>query len=55
MSTQTDVIIIGVGAVGLSVLTPSDFIVSVFMGGRFSIWMEKQGQQAAREIAELLN
>ncbi len=26
-------------------------VVSVFMGGRFSIWMEKQGQQAAREFA----
>jgi monoamine oxidase len=26
-------------------------VVSVFMGGRFSIWMEKQGQQAAHEFA----
>jgi monoamine oxidase len=26
-------------------------VVSVFMGGRSSIWMEKQGQQAAREFA----
>jgi len=26
-------------------------LVTVFMGGRFSIWMEKQGQQAAREFA----
>ena len=26
-------------------------VVTVFMGGRFSIWMEKQGQQAAREFA----
>jgi len=26
-------------------------VVSVFMGGRFSIWMEKQGQQATREFA----
>ena len=26
-------------------------VVTVFMGGRFSIWMEQQGQQAAREFA----
>ncbi len=26
-------------------------VVSVFMGGRFSAWMEKQGQQAAHEFA----
>jgi monoamine oxidase len=26
-------------------------VVSVFMGGRFSIWMETQGQQAAHEFA----
>jgi len=26
-------------------------IVSVFIGGRFSIWMEQQGQDAAREFA----
>ena len=26
-------------------------VVSVFMGGRFSIWMEQQGQQAAHEFA----
>jgi len=26
-------------------------VVTVFMGGRFSIWMEKQGQQAAQEFA----
>jgi monoamine oxidase len=26
-------------------------VVSVFMGGRFSIWMEKQGQQVAHEFA----
>ena len=26
-------------------------VVSVFMGGRFSSWMEKQGQQAAHEFA----
>jgi monoamine oxidase len=26
-------------------------VVSVFMGGRFSTWMEKQGQQAAHEFA----
>lgn len=26
-------------------------VVSVFMGGRFSIWMEQQGQQAAQEFA----
>jgi len=26
-------------------------VVTVFMGGRFSIWMEKQGQQAAHEFA----
>jgi monoamine oxidase len=26
-------------------------VVSVFVGGRFSIWMEKQGQQAAHEFA----
>ncbi len=26
-------------------------VVSVFMGGRFSIWMEKQGQQACHEFA----
>ena len=26
-------------------------VVSVFMGGRSSIWMEKQGQQAAQEFA----
>jgi len=26
-------------------------VVTVFMGGRFSIWMEQQGQQAAHEFA----
>ena len=26
-------------------------VVTVFMGGRFSVWMEQQGQQAAREFA----
>ncbi len=26
-------------------------VVSVFIGGRFSTWMEKQGQQAAKEFA----
>ncbi len=26
-------------------------VVTVFIGGRFSIWMEQQGQQAAREFA----
>ena len=26
-------------------------VVTVFMGGRFSIWMEKQGQQACHEFA----
>jgi monoamine oxidase len=26
-------------------------VISVFMGGRFSIWMEQQGQRAAREFA----
>jgi monoamine oxidase len=26
-------------------------VVTVFMGGRFSVWMEKQGQQVAREFA----
>lgn len=26
-------------------------VVTVFVGGRFSIWMEKQGQDAAREFA----
>ena len=26
-------------------------VVSVFMGGRFSIWMEQQGQQATQEFA----
>jgi len=26
-------------------------VVTVFMGGRFSTWMEQQGQQAAREFA----
>ena len=26
-------------------------VVTVFMGGRFSVWMEKQGQQATREFA----
>ncbi len=26
-------------------------VVSVFMGGRYSMWMEKQGQQAAHEFA----
>jgi monoamine oxidase len=26
-------------------------VVTVFMGGRFSIWMEQQGQRAAREFA----
>jgi monoamine oxidase len=26
-------------------------VVTVFIGGRFSVWMEKQGQQAAREFA----
>lgn len=26
-------------------------VATVFMGGRFSVWMEKQGQQAAREFA----
>jgi len=26
-------------------------VVTVFIGGRFSIWMEKQGQQAAHEFA----
>ena len=26
-------------------------VVTVFMGGRFSIWMEQQGQQATREFA----
>lgn len=26
-------------------------VVTVFMGGRFGIWMEQQGQQAAREFA----
>jgi len=26
-------------------------VVTVFMGGRFSVWMEKRGQQAAREFA----
>ena len=26
-------------------------VVTVFMGGRFSIWMEKQGQQATHEFA----
>ena len=29
----------------------STHVVSVFMGGRFSIWMESQGQQAAHEFA----
>ncbi len=29
----------------------STSIVTVFMGGRFSIWMEQQGQQAAHEFA----
>ena len=29
----------------------SSNVVSVFMGGRFSIWMEKQGQQTAHEFA----
>ena len=26
-------------------------VVTVFMGGRFSVWMEKRGQQATREFA----
>jgi monoamine oxidase len=26
-------------------------VVTVFIGGRFSVWMEKRGQQAAREFA----
>ena len=26
-------------------------VITVFMGGRFSVWMEQQGQQAAREFA----
>jgi monoamine oxidase len=26
-------------------------VVTVFIGGRFSVWVEKQGQQAAREFA----
>ena len=26
-------------------------VITVFIGGRFSIWMEQQGQQAAREFA----
>jgi monoamine oxidase len=29
----------------------SSNVVTVFVGGRFSIWMEKQGQQASREFA----
>lgn len=29
----------------------SSNVITVFIGGRFSIWMEQQGQQAAREFA----
>ena len=41
----------GAQGVYMEVNLLSSNVVTIFMGGRFSIWMEKQGQQAAHDFA----